>query len=227
MLTAMSAAPAERADAARNRQKILAAAARLVAAGAAERLSLDEVARAADVGVGTVYRRFGDRAGLVFALLDEQHQLFRTRVLEGPPPLGPGADTGDRLRAFLHALVDLSVGQRELLLLAESSSPPARFVSDSYAFQHAHATGLIAELRPDADAAFLADALLAPFAPSLIDHQCRARGFSPERIKSGFDQLLHGTLPPEAAVPPVEQASRRLPADDGSVADDGCANARR
>lgn len=141
--------------------------------------------------------------------------------------MGPGADTGDRLRAFLHALVDLSVGQRELLLLAESSSPPARFVSDSYAFQHAHATGLIAELRPDADAAFLADALLAPFAPSLIDHQCRARGFSPERIKSGFDQLLHGTLPPEAAVPPVEQASRRLPADDGSVADDGCANARR
>lgn len=194
MLTAMAAAPSERADAVRNRQKILAAAARLVAAGAAERLSLDEVARAADVGVGTVYRRFGDRAGLVFALLEEQHQLFRARVVEGPPPLGPRADAGDRLRAFLHALVDLSVGQRELLLLAESSSPPARYLSASYDFQHAHAGRLIAELRPDADAAFLADALLAPFAPSLIDHQCRVRGFSPERIKAGFDQLLRSTL---------------------------------
>ena len=137
-----------------------------MAAGAAERLSLDEVARVADVGVGTVYRRFGDRAGLVFALLEEQHQLFRARRGGGPAPLGRGPTPVHRLRAFLHALVDLSVGQRELLLLAESSSPPARYLSASYDFQHAHAGRLIAELRPDADAAFLADARWPPSHPA-------------------------------------------------------------
>ncbi|MFE6697055.1 hypothetical protein [Streptomyces sp. NPDC057718] len=35
-----------------------------------------------------------------------------------------------------------------------------------------------------------------PFAPSLIDHHVRADGFSPERIKEGLDQFLHGLLVP-------------------------------
>ncbi len=167
----------------------------MVAAGGVERLALDDVAKAADVGVGTVYRRFGDRAGLVFALLEEQDERFRARVTAGPPPLGPHARPAERLRAFLHALVDLSVDQRQLLLLAESSSPAARYRNASYTFQHAHTSALVAELRPDADAAYLADALLAPFAPGLVDHQVRAGGFSPERIKDGLDQLLLGLLP--------------------------------
>lgn len=195
MLTPMPATP-ERADAARNRRRILTAAARMVADGDVERLALDEVARAADVGVGTVYRRFRDRAGLVFALLEEQDELFRARVASGPPPLGPPAGPEERLRAFLHALVDLSVAQRPLLLLAESSSPSARYRHASYAFQHAHASQLVAALRPDADAPYLADALLAPFAPSLIDHQLGAGGLTPERLKTGLDQLLRGVLAP-------------------------------
>lgn len=122
MLGTMTEPPTERADAARNRRKILDAAARLVAAEGAAGLSLDLVAKAADVGVGTVYRRFGDRAGLVFALLEDRERRFREK-LDGPPPLGPGAPPGLRVRAFLHALVDLVEEQRELLLLAEASSP--------------------------------------------------------------------------------------------------------
>lgn len=218
MLTVMPTTSSERADAARNRRKILAAAARMVASGDAERLSLDVVAREADVGVGTVYRRFGDRAGLVFALLAEQDKLFRARLVGDPPTEGDTADAptegstaygpteggdtaegtpGEQLRRFLYALVDLVVAQRELLLVAEASSPASRYVSDSYAFQHAHVSRLVAALRPDADASWLADALLAPFAPSLVDHQRETAGFSPERIKAGFDQLLRGVLPPE------------------------------
>ncbi|MDR0359848.1 MAG: TetR/AcrR family transcriptional regulator, partial [bacterium] len=60
----------ERADAARNRQRILDSARRLVAQGAAS-VSIDDVAAAAGVGKGTVFRRFGDRAGLFVALLGE------------------------------------------------------------------------------------------------------------------------------------------------------------
>src|SRR6185437_6944321 len=65
-------APPERADAARNRARILAAAAELVAQRGIEHVSMDDVAKAACVGTGTLYRRFGDRAGLALALLDEQ-----------------------------------------------------------------------------------------------------------------------------------------------------------
>ncbi|MEV7371682.1 helix-turn-helix domain-containing protein [Streptomyces sp. NPDC090301] len=184
----------ERADAARNRRKILDVAARIVAAEGAADLSLDAVAKAADVGVGTVYRRFGDRAGLVFALLEDRERRFR-ETLCGPPPLGPGAPPLERARAFLHAVVDLVVEQRELLLLAEASAPAARYASAPYGAQHAHLAGLLAELAPDRDGTFLADALLAPFTPSLIAYQLDERGLGTDRIKAGLDDLLRGLAP--------------------------------
>jgi AcrR family transcriptional regulator len=59
-----------RADAERNRQRILAAAAELFTERGLEP-SLDDVARHAGVGVGTVYRRFPDKASLADALFDE------------------------------------------------------------------------------------------------------------------------------------------------------------
>lgn len=59
----------ERADAARNRQRILDAAAELFAARGLD-VPMDDIADAAGVGVGTVYRRFGDRTALVEALFE-------------------------------------------------------------------------------------------------------------------------------------------------------------
>ncbi len=67
--------PPERADAARNRRALLAAARRILNDSGVDALSMDQVA-AACVGVGTVYRRFGGRAGLAYALLDETERQF-------------------------------------------------------------------------------------------------------------------------------------------------------
>ncbi|NUP35066.1 MAG: helix-turn-helix transcriptional regulator, partial [Streptomycetaceae bacterium] len=61
----------ERADAVRNRRRILDAAAELFAAHGVEQVSMDAIATAAGVGKGTLFRRFGDRAGLAAALLHE------------------------------------------------------------------------------------------------------------------------------------------------------------
>ncbi len=58
-----------RADAARNREKILRAAATVFAQRGLD-ASLDDVAAAADVGVATVYRRFADKESLVMALFE-------------------------------------------------------------------------------------------------------------------------------------------------------------
>jgi len=46
---------------------------------------------AAGVGKGTLIPRFGDRAGLAVALLDERERELQERILSGRPPLGPGA----------------------------------------------------------------------------------------------------------------------------------------
>ena len=61
-----------RRDAERNRQRILAAAAEVFTERGLD-ATLDEVARAAGVGVGTVYRRFPDKEALV-------EELFRDRI---------------------------------------------------------------------------------------------------------------------------------------------------
>src|SRR5690606_34415366 len=92
--------PCLRADAARNRARLLEAAARLVAERGPEGITMEEVAAAACVGKGTVFRRFGDRTGLLSALLDLSEKEFQAAFLTGPPPLGPGAGPVERLRAF-------------------------------------------------------------------------------------------------------------------------------
>ncbi len=61
-----------RRDAERNRQRILAAAADVFTEHGLD-ATLDEVARAAGVGIGTVYRRFPDKETLVT-------ELFRDRI---------------------------------------------------------------------------------------------------------------------------------------------------
>ncbi|MFW6690550.1 TetR/AcrR family transcriptional regulator [Streptomyces sp. MAR4 CNX-425] len=184
--------PPERADAAQNRRKILAAAAAIVAERGPDALSMDEVARAAGVGVGTVYRRFGDRAGLAYAVIDDREVQFQAAFLTGPPPLGPGAGAPARIRAFLHALVDRTEDQLGLLLVAEMDSADARFTEGSYELYRQHLALLIGRIRPEADVRWLADALLAPLAANLYGYQRRTGGMSVDRVKAGYDGLLAG-----------------------------------
>jgi AcrR family transcriptional regulator len=180
----------ERADAARNRRRILEAAERLVSERGVEGLLMHEVAEVAGVGVGTLYRRFGDRAGLAYALLDERTREFQETFLYGPPPLGPGAPPAERLWAFLFAYVDELETHGELNLMAETASSGARYRSGGYRAYRAHVTALIHEARPDADAEYLAEALLAPLSADLYAHQRRDQEMSTERIKAGLDEIL-------------------------------------
>jgi len=92
--------PHERGDAARNRLLLLDAARRLIAEHGPEAVTMDDVAAAAGVGKGTLFRRFGSRAGLMLVLLDEDERANQQAFLFGPPPLGPDAPPMDRLIAF-------------------------------------------------------------------------------------------------------------------------------
>lgn len=154
----------ERADAARNRRRVLDAAAALFGEHGVEGISMDAVARAAGVGKGTLFRRFGDRQGLLVALLDEAERRLQDDLLHGPPPLGPGAPAEARLVAFLEAYVALLEARGDIVRASERSSPGARLRTAAYTGWHLHVTVLLRELRPDADAAALAHVLLAPLA---------------------------------------------------------------
>ena len=92
----------ERGDAARNRALLLDAARRLIAERGADAVTMDDIAAAAGVGKGTLFRRFGSRAGLMIVLLDEDERAEQQAFLFGPPPLGP-ARTAARTAAGLRA----------------------------------------------------------------------------------------------------------------------------
>lgn len=188
----------ERVDAARNRRKILAAASRILAATGPEGLVMEEVAAEAGVGVGTLYRRFGDRAGLAYALLDEEEHALQEGVLAGPPPLGPGADPFPRLRAFLHALLHTVARQGGLLVTAEMNKPHARFTADAYGVHHLHVSSLLRAARPDLDDHVMADILLAPLSGVFVTYQLQVGESDLERIAACLDTLIDGL---EAGVP--------------------------
>jgi polyketide synthase 12 len=114
----------ERADAVRNRLHLLATARTLVAEQSAEKLTMDGLAERAGLGKGTVFRRFGTRAGIFQALLDDDERAFQEQVLSGPPPLGPGATAVDRLIAYGRARVDFLIGHREIARAALDGSQP-------------------------------------------------------------------------------------------------------
>ncbi len=105
---------AERADAARNRRRLLATAREIITREGAGKLTMDGLAERASLGKGTVFRRFGTRAGIFQALLDDDERDFQEQVLRGSPPLGPGAPPLDRLIAYGRARIDFLIGHREI-----------------------------------------------------------------------------------------------------------------
>ena len=194
-LALVDAPTRERADAARNRRRILATAEALVAERGIECVSMEDVARAAGVGTGTLYRRFGDRAGLALALLDEQTRAFQDSLIGGPPPLGPGAPPAERLRAFGDGLLDLVERHGDLLLVAV---PPGREADGPHVFYATHIAILLREAAPHLDAAFTARALLAVLSPSEHLRARRGLGWSLERIRAGWHGLVDAVCAPPA-----------------------------
>lgn len=89
-----------RADAARNREHLIAVAREVLAEGGATAITMDGLAERAGLGKGTVFRAFGTRAGIFRALLEADEIAFQTEVIQGEPPLGPGADPVQRLIAY-------------------------------------------------------------------------------------------------------------------------------
>jgi AcrR family transcriptional regulator len=119
-----AAPPTERADAARNRVRLLATARQMLAERGADKLTMDGLAEQAGLGKGTVFRRFGSRAGIFQALLDDDERAFQDQVLSGPPPLGPGAPPVDRLIAYGQARIGFLIGHREIARAALDGSQP-------------------------------------------------------------------------------------------------------
>jgi AcrR family transcriptional regulator len=157
----------ERRDAAENRERILAAARGLLETRGVTGLSMDAVAKAANVGKGTIFRRFGDRAGLIHALLDGYMRDFQDAFLSGPPPLGPGAPATERLEAFAVEL--LALQKKHLVLALAGEALPSDAPRGVYGALRMHVEQLLQKIDPRLDSEVLAAMILGALAPSVVE----------------------------------------------------------
>ncbi|HYS39219.1 MAG TPA: TetR family transcriptional regulator [Pseudonocardiaceae bacterium] len=181
----------ERADAARNRQRVLEAAGELFAELGARNVTMGDIAAAAGVGRGTLYRRYPDIASIAMALLDEHERALQKQLISGPPPLGPGATPAERLAAFYVAMVELLEQHVHLILGAETGQE--RFAVGAYGFWRVHVRSLLIEAgTSNVDA--LVDILLAPLDPDVYQHQRHTRNLRPDEISAALTHLAHALL---------------------------------
>jgi AcrR family transcriptional regulator len=180
-------APQERGDAARNRVLLLDAARRLIEKRGADGVTMDDVAAAAGVGKGTVFRRFGSRAGLMMVLLDEDEQASQQAFMFGPPPLGPDAPPLDRLLAFGRARLQFAHTHRELLVAA-SRDPHSRYGAAA-TVQRTHVRMLLVAADTTGDLDAQTDALLALLEADYVEHQLRQREQSLQTLGDAWESL--------------------------------------
>lgn len=191
----MSKGKHERADAARNREAILAAAEDLFDQGGAQAVSMTDIAAAAGVGKGTVFRRFGDRIALIKAILQPRAIALREAVQSGPPPLGPGAAPDEALHSFLDALFDFFWTNRGLMRALGHRGSNAYYTNPASQFWIAELTRRLQAARPDDDAGYLAHTVFTAMRSDMIDYLVTTEDMPLDRIRAGLHQLA---APPPA-----------------------------
>ncbi|WP_427005654.1 TetR/AcrR family transcriptional regulator [Pseudarthrobacter sp. H2] len=179
----------ERRDAARNRELLLCAARELVEEGGAGSLTMGALAQRAGVGKGTVFRRFGSRAGLMLTLLSDAEAEFQARFMFGPPPLGPGAPPLERLIAFGVERIAWLLEFGELARAADESAHN-RFDVPAALLCHRHLEMLLREARLTADPWLMASALGAMLEPERLLHAVRVQGVAPEQLAETWRELV-------------------------------------
>ena len=127
-----------RKDAQRNREKLLAAAVELFAERGTEG-SLEEVAKRAGVGIGTLYRHFPTRE----ALVEAAYRSEVAHLCEAADELGRTLPPDEALAAFMDRFVDYAATKKGLktMLMAVSESG-----SDVFAETRTQITGAVASL---------------------------------------------------------------------------------
>ncbi|MBW4720215.1 TetR/AcrR family transcriptional regulator [Saccharothrix obliqua] len=181
---------AERKDAARNRVAILDAASRLIGERGLSAVCMEDVAVAAGVGKGTVFRRFGDREGLVQAVVAERTRAWREQSealladVASPPE--------ERVVTFVGCLFDHVLAALPLIRALELVSDGSDGCADN--LTPTRLATLIAQVRPDVDAEYLAHALLANLRGDVVHHLVHRLGLPADRVRAGVISLARCAL---------------------------------
>lgn len=150
---------------------------------------MNRLAEQAGVGKGTVFRRFGSRAGLMLTLLSESEAEFQARFLFGPPPLGPGAPARERLIAFGTERIAYVLAFGDLVLAAEHASR-GRLEAPASVLSRRHIEVLLREAGFAQDPWVMAASLAATLAPDTLLTLVKKHGIDEARLAASWRGLV-------------------------------------
>lgn len=193
---------AERGDAAANRARILAEAERLFAERGAAAVTMADIARAAGVGQGTLYRRYASKADLCLALMDRQFREFQDLVMRQISDMTrAGASRLAQLDWALESLAGFAEIHLPLLREAQHGGTPVPNSGPQappMMWQYLTVRGLLqaaverGEVKRGLDVALVADLLLAPLQPATFGFFRHGRGYTVARIVAGLRRIVAG-----------------------------------
>lgn len=192
---------AERADAAENRRLVLQTAARLFAERGVADVTMADIAQAAEIGKGTLYRRYANKAELCLALLDDQFAEFQNGMLAEMRLMSANATPYlAQLDIYLSRLVAFSEQHSPLLcevehggLLLENTHPELphlwHAMTVASLLRMAQRQG---EISADLDAELLAEVLLSAVSVDHLRYLQLVRHYSQERILAALRSIIYG-----------------------------------
>jgi len=188
-----------RKDAVRNRMAVLAAADALFAScESPEGVTMADVAAAAGVGKGTLFRAFGDRTGLIRALYEARLEPIMDAVEAGPPPLGPAAPPLQRIPALLDALLCFKLDNRRLALALEETGSASPYQAGHYERWHSLLQAMLERISGLADCDFTAHALLAVIRADLVERLAGQECVPRERMRAQLTSFTTRVLGPHS-----------------------------
>lgn len=184
-----------RADAQRNYARLLSAASAAFVSRGADDVSLEEIARRAGVGIGTLYRHFPSRQALLEAVYQDQVESLRARAEE----LNGTESPGDALAGFMQAMVKFSSTKRSMTsALLATLGTDSELLSACATVIRGSAEAMLARakqagvVRPDADAG---DVIRLVHAVSIATE----KGPDPDQADRMLALILDGLRPQPAA----------------------------
>jgi len=191
----------ERRDAAENRARILQVARKLFDEDGVSEVNMADIAQAAEVGKGTLYRRFANKGELCYALMDDDLADFQDEMLAQMQQMTQ--DGKSKLR-------QLSFFLNELVLFTEKHIPylcevqqirlqaGAQTLQLPHFWQYMTIQGLLVaaeragEFRQGVDITLLPDVLLAPLSADFFRFMRQVKGYSLEQISAGLQNVVQG-----------------------------------
>lgn len=196
----------ERRDAAEHRQRILEVAGRLFADHGVEAVSMHQIAKAAGIGQGTLYRRYAHKGELCVDLMRERHEQFMEEVATLSSTKAESSPLARIDRVLAHSITFLEEQGAFLAPVAaierrfgvcDDDDDPRRvspYTVPIYLWLHGLFSALLAEaierkeITP-LDIPFTCDTILATLNPLFYRFQRQERNLSPEQILQGLRHI--------------------------------------